>query len=150
MRKATIIVIAAIYVASIVIVGVFGLRALNFEQTVFIKDIEMPETIGGQPVETSDNKTYSVTLTYSAGMEVLIDYDKSPRDAQGDIKVTITTQISYDPQKQEDPVAEIDTEQLGCVLKIYQTGFVIVRFEATDGNKIYKELVILIVDKGSN
>lgn len=142
MRKATIIIIAAIYVASIVIVGVFGLRALNFEQTVFIKDIVMPDTIGGQPVNTDDGKTYTVQLVYSVGLEVLIDYDKEPKDAQGDIEVKITDEIPYDTEG--TPVAILDQSN-GCTLKFSQRGLIILRFAATDGNKAHKELIIVAV-----
>lgn len=147
MRKATIIVIAAIYVASIVIVGVFGLRAENFKQTVFIDDIIMPATIGGQPVDKSeDGKNYSVTLTYSNGLEVLIDYDTSPASEElvGKVNVTIITEIGYDRPEQGEKVAVID-ESNGCTLKIYQRGFIQVRLESTDGKKVSKTLTVLVL-----
>ena len=143
MRKATIIVIAAIYVASIVIVGVFGLRALNFEQTIFIKDIVMPETVGGQPVTTTDGKSYVVELKYKSDLEVLLDYDKEPRDAQGDIEVKITEQISYSADANAT-VATLEQTNSGLRLKIYGEGFIVVRFEAIDGSKVSKELCVLV------
>ena len=145
MRKATIIIIAAIYVASIVIVGVFGLRALNFEQTIFIKDIVMPTTINGQPVTTADGKSYSVELTYRDGLEALIDIDKEPRDAQGDIDISITLEIPYGDKG--DTVAELKQSTNETVLKFFQAGLVILRFEAADGSKVTKELIILVLDQ---
>lgn len=139
MRKATIIVIAAIYVASIVVVGVFGLRALNFEQRIFIKDIVMPTTIDDKSVKTSDGKSYFVDLTYRAGLEVLIDIDKEPRDAQGDIEITITDQT---PFGDGDTVAEL-IQGDDIVLKFYQPGLVVLRFEAVDGSKVTRELTLV-------
>ena len=141
MRKATIIVIAAIYVASIVVVGVFGLRALNFEQTIFIKDIIMPTTIDGQPVTTVDNKKYTVDLFYIDGLQVLIDIDKEPRDAQGDIAITITEQV---PFEDGEIVAEL-IQRNDITLKFYQPGLVVLRFEAVDGSKVTKELTVVAV-----
>ena len=142
MRKSTIIVIAAIFVASMVIVGVFGTKAANFEQKLYIKDIELPKTIGGQPVRTSDNIHYTVNLTYTNGLQVDIDYDKSPRDAQGDIELSIIQQI---PLGEGEVVAELvqtkdsDTPQL----KFLQPGLVKLRFDAVDGSKVYKELTVV-------
>ena len=146
MRKATIIVIAAIYVASIVIVGVFGLKALNFDQTIFIKDIVLPSTIGGEPVRTSDKKHYFVDLVYKNELEVLIDYDKNPRDAQGDIKVTIDDQT---PFGDGEVVATLIQSTSGTMLKFLQPGIVIIRFEAIDGSKVTKELTVVAMERSN-
>ena len=144
MRKATLIVIAAIYVASIVIVGVFGLRALNFEQTIFISDIEMPATIDGKPVKTSNNKKYTVDLDYRDKLEALIDFKKYPRDAQGEIRVTIVEQINYGDTGVET-AAKLELRTIGYVIVISQPCYVLLRFDAIDGSKVSKELEIVVL-----
>ena len=140
MRKATIIVIAVIFVASMVIVGVFGTKAANFDQTIFIKDIVLPKKIGGSEVKTTDNKHYTVDLVYTNNLVVLIDPDKEPRDAQGDIEITITDQTAFGDG---DVVAELIRTSSETTLKFHQPGIVVLRFEAVDGSKVSKELKVV-------
>lgn len=146
MKKTTFILIAAIYVASIVIVGVFGLKALNFEQTVFVTDIVLPDEILGEKVDATGTR-YAVVLKYEAGLVVPIDFDKEPRDAQGNIRVTIIDEEGFD----EDgaTVATLEQGTGGYLLKFVQTGYVILRFEAVDGNKVSKELMVLVIEKSN-
>lgn len=148
MKKTTFILIAAIYVASIVIVGVFGLKALNFEQTVFITDIVLPDKILGQEVNPPTTGTrYTVVLDYEDGLVVPIDFDKEPRDAQGDIKIAIIDDKGF--SEDGATVATLEQGTGGYFLKFVQTGYVILRFEAVDGNKVSKELMVLVIEKSN-
>ena len=95
MKKATVILIVAIYVASIVIVGVFGLQALIYNESNPITGFDLPEQINGKPVKpTTDGKGKTVVVEYTEGLEIPIEYVPVPADASSDVDVEITFQSS--------------------------------------------------------
>ena len=139
MKKATIIVIAAIYVASIVIVGVFGLKALMYNEMVNIDHFEFPSEIGGAPVENVGNKK-AVVFTFKENLIVPIEYIPIPADAtyRNDVVVEITYQSSSDP---EHPTAELEHGEIGgYYLKFLQAGTVRVTVKSPDTGKATKDL----------
>lgn len=137
MKKATIIIIAAIYVASIVIVGVFGLRALIYNEIVFVQDIVFAEQIGGKDIRlTSDGKMYSVVLDYKEGLAVPIEFSPVPADATR--RNEIEASIIYDSGGDENPCASIER---GIVM-FSRKGQVIVRVMSPDGGKVSKDIRI--------
>lgn len=140
MRKATIIVIAAIYVASIVIVGVFGLQALIYVETVSITDIILPTTIEGKAVSENKNgdTDYKVTITYRDGLIIPIEFVPDPVDAPATIEVTIT----YQTGSEENPTAEL-THDIGYFLTFHKKGKIILTFRSTDRRKFTKTLSIM-------
>lgn len=143
MRKATIFVIAAIYVASIVIVGVFGLNALVYKPKVYIRNIELPEQIGGCDVKpnTDDSGGYHVRLTYSEGLTVPIDCRKVPADADGNIVIDITSQTG----SEDKPCAKVVEGVGGWYVEFYKKGRVTLRIQADDGTNVYKELSLTAI-----
>lgn len=137
MKKATVIIIAAIYVASIIVVGVFGMKALMYNEMVFVEDIVIAEQIGGKDIRlTSDGSMHSVVLEYKEGLMVPVEFTPVPADATR--RNEIEVYFIYVSGGEEDPCADIDH---GIVL-FHRKGQVIVRIMSTDGGKIYKDLRI--------
>ena len=143
MKKATIIVIAAIYVASIVIVGVFGLQALVYQEYVPITSFILPETIYDKQVKpATDGKGYSVRLNYSEGLRVPIEYTPVPADAtyRNNVEVTI---LSQSDDSEESPTAKLEKGMLGGYTLVFnKKGLVRIRIASTDNIKTTEELII--------
>ncbi|MCH5156693.1 MAG: hypothetical protein J1G02_02310 [Clostridiales bacterium] len=138
MKKATIIVIAAIYVASIVIVGVFGLKALIYNESNPITDIILPEQIEGSNIEPNTNgKGYYVLIRYREDLLIPIEYIPVPADSPSTIEVTIT----YQTGTEDEPTAELQHE-VGYYLKFLQKGTVTISIQSTDNKKFSKQLDI--------
>ena len=138
MKKATIIVIAAIYVASIVIVGVFGLQALIYTESMPITDILLPEQIEGKTIKPNTNgKGYYVLFRYSEDLLIPIEFVPVPADSPSTIEVTIT----YQTGTEEEPTAELQHE-IGYFLKFLQKGTVTITIQSTDNRKFSKTLDI--------
>ena len=139
MRKATVIVIAAIYVASIVIVGVFGLKALPYDEFVYIEDIEF-NTINDTPVVDRGDGTFYVILSYKKDLIVVIDYTPRPANAtkgrEVDVKIVAP-----------DNNAEIATLTFqtgsGWELHFLKAGTVRIAIESNDGSNVRKELTVM-------
>ena len=141
MRKATIIIIAAIYVASIVIVGVFGLQALIYNESQPITDIILPSTIEGKEVKlSSDGRGYTVVITYSEGLTIPIEFVPEPADSPSTIEVSIT----YQSGSEENPTAEL-THDIGYFLSFFKKGKITLTFRSTDNRKFTKVLSITAV-----
>ena len=141
MKKATIIVIAAIYVASIVVVGVFGLQALIYNESNPITDIILPTQIEGKDVKlTSDGKGYTVVISYRDDLTIPIEFIPDPVDATASIEVSIT----YQSGSEENPTAEL-THDIGYFLTFFKKGKITLTFRSTDNNKFSKTLSITAV-----
>ena len=141
MKKATVIIIAAIYVASIVIVGVFGLQALIFTESNPITDFILPEQIEGKEVKpTSDGKAYTVIVSYKEDLLIPIEFVPVPADAPAAIEVEIT----YQTGSAENPTAELQHD-IGYFLKFFKKGKVTVVIRSTDNRKFSKELSITAI-----
>lgn len=137
MKKATVIIIAAIYVASIVIVGVFGLQALIYIETLPVTDIILPTQIEGVDVQVGSDGRYRVGIHYHEDLVIPIEYTPYPADAPAEIKVEIT----YQSSKNND-VAEL-THEVGYFLKFNKKGQVNITFTSTDNRKFSKTLIIV-------
>lgn len=143
MRKATIIIIAAIYVASIVIVGVFGLQALVYSENIPITDFILPEQIEGKEVKkATDGNGYTVRLTYREDLTIPIEFVPVPADAtlRNSVEVTIVSQSGT----AANPTAVLEHAN-GYMLTFLKRGMVTVRITSTDNRKFSKELSITAV-----
>lgn len=138
MKKATIIIIAAIYVASIVVVGTLGLRSLTYNETVYVEDIVFDNTFNGAELKpSSDGKGYRVTLDYREGLAVPVSFYPVPSDAT--YRNGITMEKVYDSGG-DVPCATLTDN--GVVL-FSKKGLVRLRVYSIDGRKVEKELSIL-------
>ncbi len=152
MKKSTIILIAAIYVASIVIVGVFGLKALSFSEKVYIKDITFVDyvdddgtvhylQIGGKEVKPKSNgKGYIVVLNLDdiKNVPLSINYNISPVDA------TVTTVEVSDDTEGGATCAKLEKTALGGYLVTFtEKGQIDIRLASVDGSKATAKLSII-------
>ena len=139
MKKATIILIAAIYVASIVIVGVFGLKALIYTESNPITDFILPEQIEGKEVKpTTDGSGYTVVVSFREDLLIPIEFIPVPADSSSTVEVKITYQSSG---SEDNPIAELQHD-IGYFLKFNRKGKVTVTISSTDNRKFSKELSI--------
>ena len=140
MKKATVIIIAAIYVASIIIVGVFGLKALIYSEMVYVEDILFDETINGAPVvPATDGNGYTVVVKYEDNLNFALGFTPVPANAtlRDDITVTMTYQSGDD----DDPCATYDS---GTVV-FHKMGQITLLVESQDGGKVSREIRILAI-----
>ena len=133
MKKITVLVVAVIYAASIVVVGIFGVRALMYTEMVFVEDIVLADNIKGVPITpATDGKGYTVVLKYE-------EYTPIPADAT--LRNEIKASIIYQTGSDEDPCAVYDR---GMIL-FRKRGQITVFIESQDGGKVSKELRILAI-----
>lgn len=155
MRKATILIIAAIYVASIVIVGVFGLQSLVYTEVVYVTDIVIAEEIGGSTVQQDeDGGDYTVTIRHNFSdsgdtLIVPIEWTPIPSDAtyRNNIKVVVQKVSGGD-----EPCATLK-QDIGWSLEFVKNGSVTVCIMSVDANKVKKELTIYVgrnIEKSSD
>lgn len=137
MKKATVIIIAAIYVASIVIVGVFGLQALIYVEALPVTDIILPEQIEGREVKVGKDGIYMVGIPFHEGMVIPIEFTPYPADAPAEIEVAITYQTAKD-----NSTADL-THDIGYFLVFHKKGQVTLTFTSTDNRKFSKTLKII-------
>ncbi len=139
MKKATVIIIAAIYVASIVVVGVFGLNALaSYDDAKNILAFILPEEINGAKVmPMGRDYTYSVTFRYTEGLAVPITFDIHPAD----VKDRLAVQVELEAQSgsEDNPAAAYS----GGILMFYRPGSATLRIKATDGGDAYVVLEVV-------
>lgn len=141
MKKATVIVIAAIYVASIVVVGTLGLKSLIYSETVFVEEIVFDNTFGGAELKpTSDGNGYRVTMDYVNGLTVPISFFPVPSDAT--YRNDISMEKVYDSGGEDNPCATLTDNG---VLIFHKKGVVRVRVYSIDGRKVSRELRITAI-----
>lgn len=158
MRKSTIIVIAVLYVASIVIVGIFGLKALMFTEKTYVEEISFVDYVdengvthymqieGKEIKKSSDGKSFSVRLKFDELQgEFDILYKVSPREATSTANIKMTKE--YDSAQSEtlpDGCAVLEKQITGgYTVKFNQKGKITLLLAANDGSKKYVYLDIV-------
>ena len=140
MKKATVILIAAICVASVLVVGVFGMKALIYTEIVYVDDIVFADTILNKEVKpATDGNGYSVVLKYEEGLSFPLEFTPIPANAtrRNEIEVKMTYQSGAD----DSPCATYDS---GMVI-FHKRGQITLRVASTDGGKVVRELRILAI-----
>ena len=95
MKKSTILVLLIVFLGSVLVVGIFGLRAVSYEKIVYVQEIRptsvVTKSANAQELEIKiDPNGYYVLVPYEEGLEVLINYELTPADCTNkDIKITI-------------------------------------------------------------
>lgn len=148
MKKSTILVICIVFVASVLVVGFFGMQVSSYYSKVYIDSIT-PSAIYCSTDEqlsflpSDEPNSYPIMITaFEQEMVVRIDYDVSPGDATGrdKIQISITGQGSYTGNN-DNPVATLD----GQSIILHQLGFVEITYRATDGSNRYMTVVLYVV-----
>lgn len=108
MKKSTILILLIVFLGSVLIVGIFGIQSVPYEQIVYVKEIKFTSvtTISSSAesveIRTGSNGLQYVLLDYEEDLEVLINYELTPADCTNkDIKIII---VNDNP---DNPVAKI-------------------------------------------
>lgn len=125
MKKSTILILIVIYLGSVLIVGIFGMKSVPFEEIVYCKEIIPTEVITstGETLEIQQKDgQYYIWAEYEEGLTIWITYNLSPADCTNkDVKISII--------EPKIPPAEI-SERGEIVFS--KPGVVRLRFKTTD------------------
>lgn len=148
MKKSTILILIIVYLGSIFIVGVYGLRVRYGNETIYCDKITPTKielstgaVYEGEDIvadEKSEVPTYNITISsknYVEGLKVLVYYNLNPADCTNkDVKIVIVS-------TSDDPPAKIVDGQI--VFNRYAPA-VTVKFYATDRGAGAAEMTINI------
>lgn len=148
MKKSTLIVIALIYVASIVIISVFGLRAMVFDEVIPVTKIEcLNETDEKTTVKVDSKGKKLITIDYTepgdevtlTGTMVQLSWRVLPDNATTkDVRFVYNTELTRVKFVKND-----EGKELGLILF---TGKVKldVQIVSTDGTRVYQDVTIWV------
>ena len=134
MKKSTILILVIVFLGSVLIVGIFGMQAVPYEQIVYIDEI-VPSGIVTSTGETPEIKRnsrgewYVVIQHFEEGMSIMLSYDLKPADCTNkSLKVVIAEPQDNFPC---DPLPE-DLSQWRGELVFHRKGTVRIRYSARD------------------
>lgn len=140
MKKSVVILIGIIYVASIFIVGFFGMKIKAFDTIIYITDIECTN----EDVITKPNGTKEIKFDYDAtkdAMEntIIITYEVFPKNST--LKGRDAVKLSYDTKH------KLITEELwiidGLTITFRSKGVLTIYLESLDGSNIIETINII-------
>jgi len=95
MKKSTILILLIVFLGSVLVVGIFGLRSVPYEKIVYVKEIRptsvttMSENAKSLEIQ-KNNDGYYVMLPYEDNLELLINYELTPADSTNkNVKISI-------------------------------------------------------------
>ena len=86
MKKSTILILLIVFVGSVLVVGIFGMQSVPYEQILYVKEIvptsvtSMTGNSKGLEIKINNKGYYYVVVPYEEGLELLINYDLKPAD----------------------------------------------------------------------
>lgn len=126
MKKSTILIIFVVFLVSIFVVGVFGMKSVPYSEITYVEKIVPTQVTldNGSVVEIQENsKGYYVYVPYKEKRVVMIDYEIVPNDATNrklDVKI-------------ENVNKDSDAEILdNGGIQLNDKGIIIVRYFTTD------------------
>lgn len=146
MKKSTLIIIALVYVASIVIISLFGMRAYVYTEVIPVMHIECLNSTDAKSevYYSGDMKVIKVKFTTPGDRETLtgtmlqLSYRVTPDNATNK-----EVKFVYTENKRAEFVKDENGRDLGLILF---TGEVVLKIKimATDGSKVYTEFVVWV------
>lgn len=144
MKKAVMIIIGIVYLASIVIISIFGMRSVVFNEIIPVSKIECINVTDDKINVSEENNIKIIKIKYdkpantetNEGTMVQLEWRVLPDNA-----TTKDVKFVYDPS----PRATFATDEAGReVGLILFTGKVVlpVKIMSTDGSRVYAELTI--------
>lgn len=135
MKKSVLILIGIIYVASIIIVGFFGMKISVYDQMVYITDIECTN----ENIRTNADATKTLRHDYIVGgtaleNTVIITYDVYPKNST--LKGADAVTLVYD---KDQTVAEIN----GLTISFLKRGVLTVQLKSLDGSNVIETIKII-------
>ena len=132
MKKSTVLLLALIFVASILVVGFFGMKSLSYRETIYIKSIT-PTRITLSTDEQKDivadgDDKYYVRVTYEQGMIVIVDYSVNPANNTFGSK----TRIEIVSCTSKTPNAVEIVPERGCTFRINEKCAFTIKVTALD------------------
>lgn len=85
MKKSTVLILLIVFLGSVLVVGIFGMQSVPYEQIQYVKQI-VPTSVtsmsgNAQSLQIQiDDNGYYVMLPYEEGLELLINYELKPAD----------------------------------------------------------------------
>ncbi|MCM1289744.1 MAG: hypothetical protein NC132_04460 [Corallococcus sp.] len=161
MKKSTVLILLIVFVLSVVIVGIFGMKIMSYNVKVYIDRIVPTQVVlndGNNTVYTyypdgSDAKnqirvhpsqpnTYYVFVPYEDGLTVVADYEILPNDATNrNLKIV----ISYDSKGGvvgEGGDQSNSASLRNNVITFKQKADIVVTFRSTDGSNAIMNLLV--------
>lgn len=128
MKKSTILILLVVFLGSVIIVGVFGMQAVPFEQRIYVKEI-IPTNVyisSGPELEIKENDQIGkhVITAYREGLTILIMTKVYPENSTNRL-----LKISILNNPQDNPIAKIG--ERGEIIFL-RRGSIKVRYGATD------------------
>ena len=132
MKKSVLIVIGLVYIASILIIGFFGMRQVVYSNIIYVKEIECINE------EARDMGSYKM---------IVVDYVEGNTGVQLSYRVTPDDATNKDVQfvyNEEQNVALVT--ELGAVI-FNSPGLIIVQIKSTDGSVASETVWVLAVER---
>ena len=139
MKKSSIILIAIVYVASIVLISVFGLRSVVYNEVIPVKKIEcINENVNGITVgETSTGiKTIVVNFSQSSNKTLTLEWRVLPDNATNK-----NVQFIYDSNSAFEFLTDENGKEIGQI-QFKKSVITSVKIMAEDGSKVFTEIRI--------
>ncbi len=137
MKKSTVIILLIVFLGSVLVVGIFGMKSIPYDNIVFMEEIT-PTSISVSDGETpdilqSEDGTYYVVLSknkFEDGLKVNISWSTAPLDCTyKDLSVKIITDDINDIPC--DPIPERVSQWRGALV-FHEPRALRLRFSATD------------------
>lgn len=123
MKKSVALIIAAVFLASIAVVGFFGMKIVSYNSKVYITEIRLtnPE------LQTRADGSHYMTFEYRDDLAIPFTFEVSPDNATD--RNAVAVRITY---QSDEGLAELVS---GNIL-ISKPGSLIVRVSSTDGKNV--------------
>lgn len=145
MKKSTILILCIVYLASILVVGIFGMKVKSYNTSIYIEEIKPTEIAVSTDEEVelkwSENGYHYAVYKYVDGLKLRMGYEILPADATNKkVSISIIYDSSLDP---DEPTATYDKS--ANVLQFNKAGIVDVLYTCLDGSG--KSMKIRIVTR---
>ena len=142
MKKSSIILISIVYVASIIMISVFGLRSVVYNEVIPVQQIEcINETKSGINVgQTSTGiKTIIANFNSSSDKTLTLEWRVLPDNASNKNVLFV-----YDPNSAFEFLKDENGKEIGQI-KFKSSVITSVKIMAEDGSKVFTEIRIRAV-----
>ncbi len=130
MKKSTVLLLTLVFLASILIVGFFGMKSISYKETIYINSITPTDvtlsTDEQKNINRDENGKYYVRVTYEPGMIVTVGYSVAPGNNTFGSKTKI--EISYCSSDNPNAVEIVR----GCTFKVNEQCHFDVKVTALD------------------
>lgn len=134
MKKSIVIVIGIIYVASICLIGFFGMKIKAYNETIYVTNIECINTDMQETTDSQNNPIKYVVLTYEPELAYQIEWKVNP-----DNVTYRNVEFVYNT---ETTVATVSG--FGAVLFL-KKGTITIQIVSTDGKNIIETVKLIAV-----